>query len=151
MALNLAPGVIPFAPPGIPGGLGVRYPHVPGTGTEDRLCEIPKLQLKYSCILFCLLVYFIIGGCMGRSEKLLKRLLSFPRDFTFGELETLLAGLGYQLSNSGNTSGSAVRFINHETGHIIRLHRPHPSPVLKQYIVRFIINELTQEGYLYDR
>jgi hypothetical protein len=88
---------------------------------------------------------------MSRSDKLLKRLLSNPKDFTFDELETLLTGLGYQLSNSGSTSGSAVRFINRKTGHIIRIHRPHPSPVLKQYIVKFIISELKQEGYLYDR
>ena len=67
------------------------------------------------------------------------------------ELEALLKGFGYGLSNSGSTSGSAVRFINRETGHIIRLHRPHLSPVLKQYIVNFIINELKQEGYLHDR
>ena len=88
---------------------------------------------------------------MGKSDKLLKRLLSNPKDFTFDELETLLTGIGYQLSNSGGTSGSAVRFINRETGHIIRLHKPHPSPVLKQYIVKFIISELRQEGYLHDR
>ena len=88
---------------------------------------------------------------MGRSEKLLKRLLGNPKDFTFGELETLLIGLGYQLSNSGSTSGSAVRFINRKTDHIIRLYRPHPSPVLKQYVVKFIMNELKQEGYLHGR
>ena len=88
---------------------------------------------------------------MGKADKLLKRLLSDPKDFTFDELETLLTGLGYQLSNSGGTSGSAVRFINQKTHHIIRLHRPHPSPVLKQYIVRFVIHELKQEGYLNDR
>ena len=88
---------------------------------------------------------------MGRSDKLLKRLLRNPKDFTFDELESLLNGFGYSLSNSGSTSGSAVRFINRETGHIIRLHKPHPSPVLKQYIVKFIINELKQDGYLNDR
>ena len=88
---------------------------------------------------------------MGKTEKLLKRLLGNPKDFTFSELETLLNGLSYRLSNIGSTSGSAVRFINRETGHIIRLHRPHPSPVLKQYIVKFIISELEQEGYLHDR
>jgi hypothetical protein len=88
---------------------------------------------------------------MSRADKLVKRLLGNPKDFTFSELTTLLTGLGYQLSNSGSTSGSAVRFINSKTGHIIRLHRPHPSPVLKQYVVKFIINELKQEGYLHDR
>ena len=87
---------------------------------------------------------------MGRSEKALKKLLSNPKDFTFDELVTLLSSFGYHLANPGRTSGSAVRFINRETRNIIRLHRPHPSPVLKRYIVQFIINELKQEGYLHD-
>ena len=88
---------------------------------------------------------------MSKADKLLKRLLSNPKDFTFDDLATLLTGFGYRLSNSGGTSGSAVRFINGETGHIIRLHRPHPSPELKQYIVKFVIDELKQEGYFNDR
>lgn len=87
---------------------------------------------------------------MAKYEKLLKRLLSKPRDFTFEELETLLTGLGFKLSNAGNTSGSAVRFINYDTGHIIRLHKPHPSPELKQYLIKFVISELRQGGYLHD-
>jgi hypothetical protein len=87
---------------------------------------------------------------MGRSKKLLRRLLGNPADFTFGELETLLGGLGFRLSNAGGTSGSSVRFINSKTSQIIRLHKPHPSPVLKQYLVKFIINELKQWGYLND-
>jgi len=85
---------------------------------------------------------------MARSKKLLKRLLGSPNDFTFEELKTLLGGFGFRLSNAGGTSGSAVRFINSNTGQIIRLHKPHPSPVLKQYLVKFIINELKQGGYL---
>jgi len=62
-----------------------------------------------------------------------------------------LTGFGFQLSNAGGASGSAVRFINFKTGHIIRLHKPHPSPVLKQYLIKFIIKELKQGGYLNDR
>jgi len=85
---------------------------------------------------------------MGKTEKLLARLLSNPKDFTFSELETLLTGFGFQLSNAGGTSGSAIRFINYETGQIIRLHKPHPSPVLKQYLVKYVISELRQGGYL---
>jgi len=76
--------------------------------------------------------------------------LSNPKDFTFGELETLLKGFGFRLSNSGSTSGSAARFINFKTGHIIRLHKPHPSPVLKQYLIKFLIKELKQGGYSND-
>ena len=85
---------------------------------------------------------------MSKTERLLKRLLDNPKDFTFRELETLLTGFGFQKSKTGETGGSAVRFINYGNGHIIRLHKPHPSPVLKQYLVKFIINELKQGGYL---
>ena len=85
---------------------------------------------------------------MAYSKRLLQRLLNNPKDFTFKELETLMFGFGFQLSNAGATSGSAVRFINHKTGQIIRFHKPHPSPILKQYLVKFIINELKQGGYL---
>ena len=87
---------------------------------------------------------------MAKFEKLIKRLLSNPKDFSFDELVTLLAGFGFRLSNMGSTSGSAVRFINKETGHIIRLHKPHPSPVVKQYLIKLIINELKQGGYIDD-
>ena len=88
---------------------------------------------------------------MSKSEKALKRLLSNPKDFTFGELDAFLTGLGFQLSNAGSTSGSAVKFINYKTGHIIRLHKPHPSSVLKQYIIKYITKELKQGGYLNDK
>lgn len=32
---------------------------------------------------------------MGKKEKLLERLLSKPKDFTYNELKSLLNGLGY--------------------------------------------------------
>jgi hypothetical protein len=87
---------------------------------------------------------------MSKHEKLLNRLLRIPKDFTFEEIETLLSSMGFKLTNAGSTSGSAVRFINHKNGHIIRLHKPHPSSELKQYLVKFVINELKQWGYLND-
>ncbi|MGN0882107.1 hypothetical protein [Cloacibacillus porcorum] len=37
---------------------------------------------------------------MGRIEKLLERLQNRPKDFTFEEVQTLLAAYGYILSNS---------------------------------------------------
>ena len=88
---------------------------------------------------------------MAKSRKLLDRLLNNPKDFTFRELEKLLSDFGFQLKNKGKTSGSAVRFINNRTSHIIRLHKPHPSPVLKEYLIKFIINELKHGGYINDK
>ena len=85
---------------------------------------------------------------MSKTEKLLERLLRKPRDFTFNELISLLSCFGFELFRSGKTSGSAVRFINHENGHIIRLHMPHPQPELKPYLIKIIINELKKGGYI---
>ena len=47
---------------------------------------------------------------MGRKEKLLKRFLQLPKDFTFEETTTLLSYLGYDVHNKGRTSGSRIRF-----------------------------------------
>ena len=87
---------------------------------------------------------------MSKSKKLLERMLRRPKDFTFKELETLLLGLGFSICNAGSTSGSAVRFINYTNGHIIRLHKPHPQPQLKSYLINQVINELRKGGYLND-
>lgn len=85
---------------------------------------------------------------MGREEKLIARFLSKPVDFTYNELRKLLKKLGYEESKGGKTSGSRVAFYNEKTRHIIRLHKPHPQNVLKQYQLRQIIDELKTRGLL---
>ena len=42
-------------------------------------------------------------------------------------MKSLLAGLGFELSNKGKTSGSRVRFQNQELKIIIDIHKPHTS------------------------
>ena len=79
---------------------------------------------------------------MGREEKLIARFLSKPVDFTYNELRKLLKKLGYEESQSGKTSGLRVAFYNEKTRHIIRLHKPHPQNVLKQYQLQQVIDEL---------
>ena len=79
---------------------------------------------------------------MSKEEKLIKRLLSKPKDFTYNELRKLLINLGYEESQSGKTSGSRVAFIDRSVNHIIRLHKPHPNNELKQYQIEQIIEEL---------
>ena len=79
---------------------------------------------------------------MSKKEKLIKRLLSKPKDFTYNELRRLLAFLGYFENNGGKTSGSRVSFYNSKTNHIIRLHKPHPGNELKQYQIEQLIEEL---------
>ena len=83
---------------------------------------------------------------MSKAEKLIKRFLSKPKDFTYSELEKLLKGFGYKEVKMGKTSGSRVAFINDETKHIIRLHKPHPRPELKRYQLEYLIEELKNKG-----
>lgn len=85
---------------------------------------------------------------MSKKEKLIARLKSNPKDFTFDELSALLSYFGYTEDNVGKTSGSAVRFINTKSKHIIRIHKPHPSPILKAYIIKLVIDQLKKVGVL---
>ena len=79
---------------------------------------------------------------MSKGEKLVKRLLAKPNDFTYNELKSLLSHLGYVETQSGKTSGSRVAFINERDKHIIRLHKPHPGNELKKYQIEQVIEEL---------
>ena len=85
---------------------------------------------------------------MSKEEKLLKRLLSKPKDFTFTELRKVLISLGYKEHQSGKTSGSRVAFIDEKSNHIIRLHKPHPNNELKRYQIEQIIEELQSRGLI---
>lgn len=86
---------------------------------------------------------------MSKKEKLIKRLLSKPADFTFEELETLLGYFGYYIKNSGKTGGSRVAFVSASDQYdYIRLHKPHPKNVLKPYQVEGIIADLKERSLL---
>lgn len=84
---------------------------------------------------------------MSKKDKLLKRFLENPvkKDLTFNELETLLVACGF-IKLEG--AGSAVKFYNQKKDILINLHKPHPSNILKIYIVKQIqtkIKELCDE------
>jgi predicted RNA binding protein YcfA (HicA-like mRNA interferase family) len=84
---------------------------------------------------------------MGKKEKLLTRLKQRPKDFTWKEMVNLLNILGYEQVKTGKSGGSRRRFI-HPTAPIITLHRPHPNPIVKRYILKDIIELLKKEGFL---
>ena len=85
---------------------------------------------------------------MSQFEKLVERFKRKPTDFTYDELRTLLKGFEYRESNQGKSSGSRVAFVNGKTKHIIRMHKPHPSNILKSYLVEMILEELTNQGVI---
>ncbi len=84
---------------------------------------------------------------MSNKEKLIKKLKSRPKDFTFEEAETLLKHFTYCRSNKGRTSGSRVIFVS-ESHPPILLHKPHPRKELLDYQVKQLIDILDQEGLI---
>jgi len=85
---------------------------------------------------------------VSKKEKLLSRLLSKPKDFTYDELRTILRSFEYKEDNSGKSSGSRVAWIQEKGKHVIRLHKPHHGNILKAYQINQIIEELKSEGYI---
>lgn len=80
---------------------------------------------------------------MSKKDKLIAKFLQTPprKDLTFKELASLLGILGF-LKIEG--AGSAVKFYNKEKDLLINLHKPHPSDILKVYIVKQIQNKLKE-------
>lgn len=82
---------------------------------------------------------------MGQKEKLIQRLKSKPKDFTFEEAESLLRYFSYERSDKGRTSGSRVMFVSAEHPPIL-MHKPHPRKELLSYQVKQLLELLSQEG-----
>ena len=83
---------------------------------------------------------------MSKKDKLISRLKSKPKDFTFEEAKLLLEMFGYVLSKVGKTSGSRVCFVKDKK--VFRMHKPHPRKELLAYQVKELTEELKQEGLL---
>lgn len=63
---------------------------------------------------------------MSKTEKLIVRLLSLPKDFTYSELKTILTFWGYE-----EVQGAGSRICFQRNAHKIKLHKPHPGNLLK--------------------
>lgn len=83
---------------------------------------------------------------MSKKDKLINRLLGKPKDFTFDEMTTLLSYYGYELKQGG--SGSGVKFIKEDSNEVINFHKPHPSGILKRYILDQVVEKLRKDGLL---
>ena len=84
---------------------------------------------------------------MSKKEKLIQRLKTRPKDFTFDEAESLLRFFGYRLSEKGRTSGSRVMFISDKHSPVL-LHKPHPRKELLDYQMKQLIDILEGEDLL---
>lgn len=84
----------------------------------------------------------------GNLDKLRERILSVPNDLSFREMQSYLIKIGFSEYNKGATSGSRIRFFRNKDCAVIDLHKPHPNGILKQYMVRQIIEKLKEYGDL---
>ena len=78
---------------------------------------------------------------MSKKDKLLKKFLCVPikKDLTFSELTTLLIACGFMKIEG---AGSSVKFYNKQKDLLINLHKPHPSDILKTYLIKQIQTKL---------
>ena len=83
---------------------------------------------------------------MSKRQKLIDKLKSRSRSFTFDEAETLFLSLGFKKSNKGKTSGSRVVFSKDDID--INLHKPHPQKELEAYQIKKILRVLESEGLI---
>jgi len=80
---------------------------------------------------------------MSKNDKLLKRFLLMPKDFSYDELIKLLKFFGFEEQATGKTSGSRVRFINPQfPGYPVLFHKPHPENVIKMYVLKNVLTVL---------
>ena len=83
---------------------------------------------------------------MGKKDKLIQKLKTIPKDFTFDEMLSLLEYLGFSVSNKGKTSGSRIKFYKGDM--VIILHKPHPRIELLEYQLKQILDILMKEGLI---
>ncbi len=85
---------------------------------------------------------------MSRKEKLIKRFLSQPKDFTYDELVALFSIYGFVVNQKGKTSGSRVVFVNDAARKSYGMHKPHPGNVLKPYAMKQALEFLKVENFI---
>ena len=79
---------------------------------------------------------------MSKIEKLIAKLLKVPNDLSWEDLVKILNHKGYyEKLGKGKTGGSRIKFVN-SNNDIINLHKPHPTNIVKQYIIRQILEKL---------
>lgn len=79
---------------------------------------------------------------MSKIDRLLDKFYQVPKDFTWDELVKVLGYFGYfELSRKGKMGGSRRKFVNQAKA-VISLHKPHPGNIVKQYVIRKILENL---------
>ncbi|MDR1593401.1 MAG: type II toxin-antitoxin system HicA family toxin [Prevotellaceae bacterium] len=83
---------------------------------------------------------------MSTKEKLIERFKQQPKDFTFDELVRLFQIFGFTIDNKGKTSGSRLLFEKNDKSYVV--HKPHPSNIVKRYVMKQILDYLIGNGFI---
>jgi hypothetical protein len=84
---------------------------------------------------------------MSQTEKLIAHFLCKPKDLTWKELVLILRFYGYDELPPGKTGGSRIKFSD-RLNRIISLHKPHPTPIVKLFVIEQIITTLKENGQI---
>jgi len=85
---------------------------------------------------------------MGTKEKLIKRFISQPKDFTFEEMIRLFGIFGFEVDNKGGTSGSRLSLVNKQKDLSYNMHRPYPGNVMKMYVMKQVLQYMIDNGLI---
>jgi len=83
---------------------------------------------------------------MSTKDKLIERFKQQPKDFTWSELVRLFGIFGFEIDNKGKTSGSRTVFVKENDE--IEVHKPHPSKIIKGYVMKNVLNFLINKGLI---
>ena len=83
---------------------------------------------------------------MSTKDKLIERFKHQPKDFTWDELVRLFGAFGFTVDNKGKTSGSRTVFVKGNDE--IEVHKPHPSKIIKGYVMKNVLSFLKNKGLI---
>jgi len=83
---------------------------------------------------------------MSTKDKLIERFKSQPKDFTWQELVRLLGTFGFEVDSKGKTSGSRTVFVRDNDE--IEMHKPHPSNIMKEYVMKNVLKFLIDKNII---
>lgn len=85
---------------------------------------------------------------MTTKDKLVERFQKLPKDFSFDELVQLFKIFGFEKGNKGATSGLRVEFVNVEKDMSYIAHKPHPTNIIKRYVMKQVLSFLKENGFI---
>jgi len=79
---------------------------------------------------------------VSKKDKLLRKLLSLPADFTWDEAVSLMSQHNFTLVKNGGSR----RLFRHTTGVKVSIHEPHPQNTLLKYAMKALVDGLRISG-----